>query len=85
MNRNGDNMWNKKQDQDEQQHLELKIDCDAMLLGLLGRKDLVETWWTGPNLHFGLQHPIDVFNSGAAGRQSVYSYLGEHCYGGGGY
>ena len=68
----------------EIEYHDLKTECDAMLMGLLGRQELVDKWWDGPNLQFDLRHPIDVFNSGADGRRSVYSYLGEHCFGGGG-
>lgn len=73
----------KREIENEIEYHDLKTECDAMLMGLLGRQELVDRWWNGPNLQFDLRHPIDVFNSGSDGRQSVYSYLGEHCFGGG--
>ena len=38
----------------------LKRENDALLMALLGRKDLVEQWWHSPNKGFDLAHPIDV-------------------------
>jgi hypothetical protein len=77
-------MWRKREIDNQIKYNEIKTECNAMLMGLLGRQELVDKWWDGPNHYFGLRHPIDVFNSGEAGRQSVYNYLGEHCFGGGG-
>lgn len=59
-----------------------KIDCDKMLMALIGSKEMVEQWWQGPNFAFDMRRPIDVLYSGDEGRQSVFSYLSEHCYGG---
>jgi hypothetical protein len=33
---------------------------NAMLLALLGDRDMVTKWWTSPNLAFGMQCPQDV-------------------------
>ena len=75
-------MWRKKQINSQIQSELQKVDCDNMLMALLGRQEFVDRWWDSPNLHWGLQHPINVFNSGDDGRQSVVNYLSEHCYGG---
>lgn len=78
----GGNMWRKREiDNQIKYHLQ-KSDCDNMLMALLGRQEFVDKWWDSPNLHWDLRHPIDVFNSGDDGRQSVVNYLSEHCYGG---
>lgn len=75
-------MWRKKQITNHI-HRELqKVDCDNMLMALLGRQDLIDRWWDSPNMHFGMKLPIDVFNSGEDGQASVVSYVTEHCYGG---
>ena len=76
-------MWRKREIDNQIKYHMQKNDCDNMLMALLGRQEFVDRWWDSPNLHWDLKHPIDIFNSGDDGRQSVVNYLSEHCYGGG--
>ena len=59
-----------------------KVDCDKMLFALLGSEKLVNQWWQSANYAFNMSTPIDLFNSSEDGRQAVFNYLSEHCYGG---
>ena len=79
----GGSMWRKREIDNQIKYHMQKNDCDNMLMALLGRQEFVDKWWDSPNLHWDLKHPIDIFNSGDDGRQSVVNYLSEHCYGGG--
>jgi hypothetical protein len=75
-------MWRKREIDNQIKSQLQKVDCDNMLMALLGHQELVDRWWDSPNLQFDLKHPIDIFNSGEDGRQAVVSYVSEHCYGG---
>jgi len=52
---------------------------NRMLLGLLGRNDLIDAWWDSQNLHFGMKTPNEVYLSGEKGRQQVFDYVSKHC------
>lgn len=52
-----------------------KVVIDSMLMGLLGRRDLIEAWWNGSNVAFDLQKPADC------DLDQVYSYVISHCMG----
>ena len=34
--------------------------CDALLMAMLGRQDLVERWWHSPNRGFDMAYPAEV-------------------------
>jgi len=59
----------------------IKSDINRMLLALLGRDELVDAWWSGQNMHFGLQTPNDVYMTGPLGRQKVFDYVASFCSG----
>lgn len=61
----------------------IRSDIDKMLFALLGRWELVETWWAGPNIAFDFNTPNDVYYSGEPGRKRVYQYVSSHCDSGG--
>ena len=48
---------------------------NSLLLALVGRQELVQAWWTSPNLAFDGQCPCDVPET------KVVAYLEFHCYG----
>ena len=48
---------------------------NMLLLGLIGNRDLVKTWWTTPNRGFDNKCPCDVDEA------TVKAYLEGHCYG----
>ena len=78
----GDNMWRKRQVNDEVlKYNQTKSDCDRMLMALLGSETFVERWWDSSNLAFDMKKPIEVFNTNGDGRQEVLDYLAKHCYG----
>ena len=54
----------------------LKSRCDALLLGLLGSEELIERWWAGDNIYFGLQSPASVFEKNP---RAVYNYIISFC------
>lgn len=51
--------------------------CNNMLLAMLGRKDLVATWWTGYNHYFG-ETPAQRW---AREHMDVFNYLSSHANG----
>ena len=53
----------------------IREQCDAMLMGMLGDKDLAEKWWHGENKGFNGQKPIDVDIN------KVKEYLLRHVFG----
>lgn len=55
----------------------LKTQCDALLLGLLGSEELIERWWAGDNIYFGLQSPASVFEKNP---RAVYDYIVSFCF-----
>lgn len=59
----------------------IKSDINRMLLALLGRNELVDNWWSGQNMHFGLQTPNDVYMEGPEGRKKVFDYVASFCSG----
>lgn len=54
----------------------LRKRCDAMLMALLGKDQLVDMWWASDNIYFGLAKPSAVFDDNP---QAVYNYLVTHC------
>ena len=46
--------------------------CDALLLALLGSRELVQRWWHSPNLNWQLETPENIFKNNP---QQVYTYL----------
>lgn len=65
-------------------HVLIKMDIDKMLYALLGSDELVEKWWHGANLYFGLKTPYEVYQTNEAGRKAVLGYVENAAYGGGG-
>lgn len=53
----------------------LKQENDALLMAMLGDKELVEKWWHSPNKGFDDAHPIDV------DPKKVQEYLISKAYG----
>jgi uncharacterized protein (DUF2384 family) len=79
----GTNMWRKRQISDEVlKYNQTKSDCDRMLMSMLGSEKLLNQWWESQNIAFDMKQPIEVFNTSESGRQSVFNYLSEHCFGG---
>lgn len=52
--------------------------CDTMLYQMLGRHDLVKTWWDSPNANWALRTPGQVWSEDAGGPDTVYRYLADH-------
>jgi hypothetical protein len=50
-------------------------ECNALLMAMLGRKELVEQWWHSVNKGFDGAHPADV------DPQKVREYLISKAYG----
>ena len=53
----------------------LKRENDALLMAMLGSKELVEKWWHSPNKGFDMAHPADV------DPKQVQEYLISKAYG----
>ena len=49
----------------------------ALLIALLGRKDLCDQWWNSPNKAFDLQTPKQVWD---VEPEKVYEYLMHYGY-----
>lgn len=50
----------------------LKKRCDALLLAMTGRQELVDRWWKGSNKGFDGELPENVFETDPV---RVYQYL----------
>ena len=48
---------------------------NTLLFSLLGKHELLESWWTSPNKGFNHKCPKDVSD------EEVREYLERHCYG----
>lgn len=59
----------------EQHGIPSKRTVDRALMALLGRQELIDTWWSSPNYFFSLQHPIDIWNKDDDGKLSVAHYV----------
>ena len=70
-----------KTEEMEQFKAAMKKRCDALLFAMIGREDLCENWWNGPNIAFDLHHPADVFEKNPL---RVYNYIAGHAAAGGG-
>jgi hypothetical protein len=55
--------------------------CNSLLLSLLGKEHLVESWWTSPNKAFSNRTPNEQWTLAP---EEVYEYLMHHSYVGGG-
>jgi hypothetical protein len=56
--------------------MEIQKQCNALLMAMLGRQELVDQWWNSPNKGFDNAHPADVDT------KKVLEYLMAHAYGG---
>jgi hypothetical protein len=56
--------------------MEIQKQCNALLMAMLGRQELVDQWWNSPNKGFDNAHPADV------DPKKVLEYLMAHAYGG---
>lgn len=56
-------------------HIPKKESLDSALMAMLGRKDLVDRWWTSPNYYFNLSEPIDLWEKDDEGKLSVAHYI----------
>jgi hypothetical protein len=56
--------------------MEIQKQCNALLMAMLGRQELVDQWWNSPNKGFDNAHPADV------DLKKVLEYLMAHAYGG---
>lgn len=48
---------------------------DRVLLALIGSEELVNRWWESQNYAFGLQRPVDLWNTGEKGKRQVAEYI----------
>jgi len=56
----------------------LRQQVNRVLLALLGNEDLVQRWWTGPNFHFKLRCPQEVWDESEEGQEEVANYVFTH-------
>lgn len=59
----------------------VKKDINVMLHAMLGRRDLVDTWWDSPNKAFDMKTPNEVYLSSEDGRRQVYQYVSAFVWG----
>ncbi len=52
-----------------------KVDINRFLYAMIGRAELVDTWWDSSNIEFELKTPNEIYFAGAEGRQRVYNYV----------
>lgn len=48
---------------------------NKVLFALLGRDELVKSWWDSPNYHFKLSTPNEVWNANDEGKRAVIRYV----------
>lgn len=53
----------------------VKSDINKMLAFILGEGQIVDMWWTAPNIAMAGKSPEQVYQSGDEGRQYVYNYV----------
>jgi hypothetical protein len=53
----------------------VKVSLNKYLYALLGRQELVDTWWESPNRAFEGRTPNEVYWSGEDGRKQVAKYI----------
>ena len=53
----------------------IKPPLNRILLGLLGREQLIHDWWNSPNRAFDMKTPEEVYQSGPQGRVQVRDYI----------
>lgn len=52
-----------------------KIEINRFLFAMLGRVEIVDSWWDSPNKAFELKTPNEVYLADAEGRQKVFKYV----------
>jgi hypothetical protein len=52
--------------------------CDELLVAMLGKKELVNLWWTSPNKAFGNNTPNFAYDQSPT---EVLGYLNSHAHG----
>lgn len=63
------------QNQPQSKPVVVKRTLDRILLGLLGRQELVDQWWVGANKAFDNKTPLEVYQSTEENRQKVIDYI----------
>lgn len=63
------------QNQPQNKPVVVKRTLDRILLGLLGRQELVDQWWVGANKAFDNKTPLEVYQSTEENRQKVVDYV----------
>jgi hypothetical protein len=53
----------------------VKVNLNKYLYTLLGRQELIDSWWHSPNKAFENKTPDEVYQSGEEGREKVAKYI----------
>jgi hypothetical protein len=56
----------------------VKAVLNRYLFAMLGRAELVDTWWHSPNQHWRGRTPDQVYQEGEEGRKEVAQYITNH-------
>lgn len=63
--------WRKRQIQ----NVIIKSDINHYLYAMIGRPELVDSWWHTPNKAFNMLTPNEVYQENEDGRKRVYTYV----------